>query len=91
MIAKLVEREPETRLYVLARDKFAPEADQLLANLGAARHRARERLGDRVVGHLPATTRVRVHGPPDRGSRLAPDQPVVVSVGVIHSVTLTER
>src|SRR5690606_14693842 len=26
MIAKLVEREPDTKLFVLARDKFAPDA-----------------------------------------------------------------
>jgi dephospho-CoA kinase len=45
MIAKLVANEPDTKLYVLARDKFAPEADQLLANLGAG-DRAEVLIGD---------------------------------------------
>jgi len=35
MIAKLLASEPETKLYVLARDKFAPEADAMLKQLGA--------------------------------------------------------
>lgn len=45
MIAKLLAREPETKLYVLARDKFAPEADQLLDTLGAG-DRAEVLVGD---------------------------------------------
>jgi len=45
MIAKLVAAEPETKLFVLARDKFAPEAEQLLATLGA-RDRAEVLVGD---------------------------------------------
>ncbi len=45
MIAKLLASEPETKLYILARDKFALEADQLLANLGA-RDRAEVLVGD---------------------------------------------
>ncbi len=35
MIAELAAREPETKLYVLARDRFAPDADKLLAGLNA--------------------------------------------------------
>jgi dephospho-CoA kinase len=45
MIAKLLAAEPETKIYVLARDKFAPEADQLLASLGA-HDRAEVLIGD---------------------------------------------
>ena len=45
MIAKLLAAEPETKLYVLARDKFAPEADALLAELGAG-DRAEVLIGD---------------------------------------------
>jgi len=45
MIAKLVASEPETKLYVLARDKFAPEADSLLESLGAT-GRAEVLVGD---------------------------------------------
>ncbi len=45
MIAKLVAAEPETQLYVLARDKFAPEADQLLEQLRAT-DRAEVLVGD---------------------------------------------
>ena len=45
MIAKLLAAEPETKLYVLARDKFAPEADQLLDRLGAG-DRAEVLVGD---------------------------------------------
>ena len=45
MIAKLVASEPETKLYILARDKFAPEADQLIARLGAS-DRAEVLVGD---------------------------------------------
>jgi dephospho-CoA kinase len=45
MIAKLLEAEPETKLYVLARDKFAPEADELLQELGAG-DRAEVLVGD---------------------------------------------
>jgi dephospho-CoA kinase len=35
MIAELAAREPETKLYVLARDRFAPDADKLIADLRA--------------------------------------------------------
>jgi len=35
MIAKLLASEPETKLYVLARDKFAHDADAMLKQLGA--------------------------------------------------------
>jgi dephospho-CoA kinase len=35
MIAELAAREPETKLYVLARDRFAPDADKLIAELRA--------------------------------------------------------
>src|SRR6185503_19201568 len=45
MIAKLLASEPDTRLYVLARDKFALEADQLLESLGAG-DRAEVLVGD---------------------------------------------
>jgi thioester reductase-like protein len=45
MIAKLVASEPDTKLYVLARDKFAPEADALIARLGAT-DRAEVLVGD---------------------------------------------
>ena len=45
MIAKLLAAEPETKLYVLARDKFAPEADALLDHLGAG-DRAEVLVGD---------------------------------------------
>lgn len=45
MIAKLLTSEPDTKLYILARDKFAPEADALLAQLGAG-DRAEVLLGD---------------------------------------------
>lgn len=45
MIARIVASEPATKLYVLARDKFAAEADQLLANLGAS-DRAEVLVGD---------------------------------------------
>ena len=45
MIGKLLAAEPETKLYVLARDKFAPEADQLLDTLGAG-DRAEVLVGD---------------------------------------------
>jgi len=45
MIATLVEREPETKLYILARDKFAPEADALIQRLGAS-DRAEVLVGD---------------------------------------------
>lgn len=45
MIAKLLAAEPDTKLYVLARDKFAPEADQLLDSLRAG-DRAEVLVGD---------------------------------------------
>ncbi|HTL37547.1 MAG TPA: dephospho-CoA kinase [Kofleriaceae bacterium] len=45
MIAKLLAAEPDTKLYVLARDKFAPEADALLDHLGAG-DRAEVLVGD---------------------------------------------
>ena len=45
MIAKLLASEPDTRLFVLARDKFALEADQLLESLGAG-DRAEVLVGD---------------------------------------------
>jgi dephospho-CoA kinase len=45
MIAKLLEKEPDTKLYVLARDKFAPEADMLLESLDAG-DRAEVLVGD---------------------------------------------
>ncbi len=45
MIAKLLAAEPETKLYVLARDKFAPEADALLDSLDAG-DRAEVLVGD---------------------------------------------
>jgi dephospho-CoA kinase len=45
MIAELVAREPDTKLYVLARDRFAADADTLIASLGAA-DRAHVLVGD---------------------------------------------
>jgi dephospho-CoA kinase len=45
MLAKLVAAEPETRLYVLARDKFAIDAEHLLDSLGAG-DRAEVLVGD---------------------------------------------
>jgi dephospho-CoA kinase len=45
MITKLLAAEPDTQLYVLARDKFAPEADHLLDELGAT-DRAEVLVGD---------------------------------------------
>lgn len=45
MIGKLLAAEPDTKLYVLARDRFAPDADKLLADLGAA-DRAEILVGD---------------------------------------------
>ncbi|MBV8762778.1 MAG: dephospho-CoA kinase [Deltaproteobacteria bacterium] len=45
MIAKLLEREPDTKLYVLARDKFALEADHYLDKLHAG-DRAEVLVGD---------------------------------------------
>jgi dephospho-CoA kinase len=45
MIAKLLAEEPQTRLYVLARDKFALEADHLLESLRAG-DRAEVLVGD---------------------------------------------
>jgi dephospho-CoA kinase len=45
MIAKVLAAEPTTRLYVLARDKFALEADQLLESLDAG-DRAEVLVGD---------------------------------------------
>jgi dephospho-CoA kinase len=45
MIAKLLAAEPDTKLYVLARDKFAPEADALLDSLDAG-NRAEVLVGD---------------------------------------------
>jgi dephospho-CoA kinase len=45
MIAKLVASEPETHLYVLARDKFAIDAEHLLESLGAG-DRAEVLVGD---------------------------------------------
>lgn len=45
MIAKLLAAEPDTRLYVLARDKFALEADHLLESLEAG-DRAEVLVGD---------------------------------------------
>lgn len=45
MIAKLAAAEPETKLYVLSRDKFANEATQLIASLGAS-ERAEVLVGD---------------------------------------------
>ena len=45
MIAKLLAAEPETRFYVLARDKFAAEAHALLESLGAG-DRAEVLVGD---------------------------------------------
>jgi dephospho-CoA kinase len=45
MIAKLLASEPETKLFVLARDKFAPDADALLAALKAG-DRAEVLVGD---------------------------------------------
>jgi dephospho-CoA kinase len=45
MIAKLLAAEPHTKLYVLARDKFALEADNLLDSLHAG-HRAEVLVGD---------------------------------------------
>jgi len=35
MIRQLITAEPDAKLYVLARDRFAPDADKLLAELGA--------------------------------------------------------
>ncbi|HEY5921471.1 MAG TPA: dephospho-CoA kinase [Kofleriaceae bacterium] len=45
MIAKLLTAEPDTKLYVLARDKFAPEAEALLDSLKAG-DRAEVLVGD---------------------------------------------
>jgi dephospho-CoA kinase len=45
MIAKLLASEPQTKLYVLARDKFAPDADALLDSLEAG-DRAEVLVGD---------------------------------------------
>src|SRR5262249_49543661 len=45
MIQKLLADEPETKLYVLARDKFAPEADALLDAVHAG-DRAEALVGD---------------------------------------------
>ncbi|MEO8552639.1 MAG: dephospho-CoA kinase, partial [Kofleriaceae bacterium] len=45
MIAKLLAAEPETKLYVLARDRFAAEANALLGELGAG-DRAEVLVGD---------------------------------------------
>jgi dephospho-CoA kinase len=45
MIRQLVTAEPETKLYVLARDRFAPDADKLIAELGAGA-RAEVLVGD---------------------------------------------
>ena len=45
MIAKLLAAEPETKLFVLARDKFAPDADALLDSLHAG-DRAEVLVGD---------------------------------------------
>jgi thioester reductase-like protein len=45
MIAKLLAAEPDTKLFVLARDKFAPEADALLDQLKAG-DRAEVLVGD---------------------------------------------
>jgi dephospho-CoA kinase len=45
MVRQLLASEPETRLFVLARDKFAPDADHMLASLGAS-DRAEILVGD---------------------------------------------
>jgi dephospho-CoA kinase len=45
MIAKLLASEPQTKLFVLARDKFAPDADALLDSLKAG-DRAEVLVGD---------------------------------------------
>lgn len=45
MLAKLIAAEPETKLFVLARDKFAAEAERFLAMHGA-RDRAEVLVGD---------------------------------------------
>src|SRR5262249_21911522 len=45
MLAKLLAAEPETKIYVLARDKFAPDADALLEALDAT-DRAEVLVGD---------------------------------------------
>ena len=45
MIAKLLAEEPETKLFVLVRDQFSAEADQLLDQLGAG-DRAEVLIGD---------------------------------------------
>ncbi len=45
MLAKLVAAEPETKLYVLARDKFAIDAEHLIDSLGAG-DRAEVLVGD---------------------------------------------
>jgi dephospho-CoA kinase len=45
MIAQLLDAEPETKLYVLARDRFAPDADKLLGELRAG-DRAEILVGD---------------------------------------------
>jgi len=45
MIGKLLAEEPETKLYVLARDKFAPDAQRFLDTAGA-RDRAEVLVGD---------------------------------------------
>jgi dephospho-CoA kinase len=45
MIAKLAAAEPDTKLYVLVRDKFAADAKQLLATLPSG-HRAELLIGD---------------------------------------------
>ncbi len=60
-----------------------------IANLPAARHGARERLGHRVIRHVPATAREAVDGSPERGAVGPPD--LVEIVGALHSVTMTER
>jgi len=45
MIRQLLAAEPATKLYVLARDRFAPDADRMLAELGAG-DRAEVLVGD---------------------------------------------
>ncbi len=46
MIAKLLVAEPETKLYVLARDKFAADASRFLTTLEAGSDRAEVLVGD---------------------------------------------
>ena len=46
MIQKLLVAEPETRLYVLARDKFADEASRFVAGLTGAQAQAEVLVGD---------------------------------------------